>query len=185
MSDILRTATIEADPVLPVIRIARDFRATVGQLFRAHTDPALFVRWVGPDGLTTTVDRWDATTGGNWRYVAARRDGGVEDGLQFAFHGSFHEVRPDRIVQTFTWEGEPEAVALQTLEFVDLGDGRTRLRTQSLCDSLETRDGWLRSGMRLGVDQGYAKLDALLTSTPTTHPTTSTRPTPTTDGADA
>lgn len=177
MSDILRTATIEADPILPVIRIARDFRATVGQLFRAHTDPALFVRWVGPDGLTTTVDRWDATTGGSWRYVAARDGATLDDGRQFAFHGSFHEVRPDRIVQTFTWEGEPDAVALQTLDFVDLGDGRTQLRTQSLCDSLETRDGWLRSGMQLGVDQGYAKLDALLTTT--------THPDRTTDGAHA
>jgi hypothetical protein len=31
-----------------------------------------------------------------------------------------------------------------------------------LCDSFETRDAWLRSGMQVGLDQGYAKLDALL-----------------------
>ena len=53
-------ATIEADPTVPLIRITRDFTATPAQLFRAHTDPQLFVRWVGPDGMTTTVDRWDA-----------------------------------------------------------------------------------------------------------------------------
>ncbi|MEP6630963.1 MAG: SRPBCC family protein [Lapillicoccus sp.] len=184
MTDTTKAATIEADPILPVIRITRDFQATVEQLYRAHTDPALFVRWVGPDGLTTTVDRWDATTGGSWRYVAAREGmegrGGAQgtDGAEFAFHGCFHEVRPDRIVQTFTWEGEPDSVALETLVFEDLGDGRTRLRTQSLCDSLEARDGWLRSGMQVGVDQGYAKLDALLATSATT-------PTTTTDGAPA
>ena len=52
--------------------------------------------------------------------------------------------------------------ALGTLWFEDLGDGRTRLRTQSLCDSFEGRDAWLRSGMETGVDEGYAKLDRML-----------------------
>jgi uncharacterized protein YndB with AHSA1/START domain len=150
------TATIEADPTVPIIRTTRDFSATVAQLFRAHTDPELFARWVGPDGTTTTLDRWDARTGGSWRYVSGLH------GDEFAFHGCFHEVRPDRIVQTFTWEGDPDGVALETLTFTDLGDGRTRLSAQSLCDSFEARDGWLRSGMEVGVDQGYAKLDALL-----------------------
>jgi uncharacterized protein YndB with AHSA1/START domain len=65
-------------------------------------------------------------------------------------------------VQTFTWEGDPDGVALETLVFEDLGDGRTRLRTSSLCDSFESRDAWLRNGMEEGMDQGYAKLDALL-----------------------
>src|SRR3954447_8506308 len=156
MNDTMTTATIEADPRAPIIRLTRDFAATAAQLFRAHTDPELFVRWVGPDGMTTTLDRWAPSTGGSWRYVSTR------DGAEVAFHGCFHEVRPDRIVQTFTWEGDPDGVALETLDFEDLGGGRTRLRTQSLCDSFEGRDAWLRSGMEVGVDQGYAKLDALL-----------------------
>jgi uncharacterized protein YndB with AHSA1/START domain len=157
MNRTMTTATIEADPTVPMIRITRDFAATPAQLFRAHTDPKLFVRWVGPDGTTITLDRWDATTGGSWRYV-----GNNTDGMEFAFRGCFHEVRPDRIVQTFTWEGEPDGVALQTLRFEHLGDGRTRLLAQSLCESFEARDAWLRSGMEVGVDQGYAKLDAML-----------------------
>ena len=64
-------------------------------------------------------------------------------------------------MQTFTWEGDPDAVALETLGFEDLGGGRTRLIAQSLCDSFEGRDAFLRSGMQAGVQQGYAKLDAL------------------------
>ncbi|MEV0428524.1 SRPBCC family protein [Micromonospora sp. NPDC050495] len=147
---------IEADPKLPVIRMTRDFAATPEQLFRAHTDPGLFARWVGPDAVTTRIEHWDASTGGSWRYVSAH------DGAEFAFHGSFHEVRPDRIVQTFTFDGEPDGVALETLWFEDLGDGRTRLHAQSLVDSFESRDAWLRSGMEVGVDEGYAKLDRML-----------------------
>jgi len=156
MSTITTAATIEADQHVPAIHITRDFTATPAQLHRAHTDPDLFVRWVGPDDLTNTVDRWDARTGGAWRYAASR------DGEDHWFRGCFHEVRPDRIVQTFTWEGMPDDVSLQTLWFEDLGDGRTRLHAESLCRSFESRDGWLRSGMEIGIDQGYASLDQML-----------------------
>ena len=155
MTKIVETR-IEADPALPVIRMEREFAATPAQLLRAHTDPELFARWVGPDATTTRIEQWDARTGGNWRYVS------VFEGAEFAFHGSFHEIRPDRIVQTFTFEGEPDGVLLETMWFEDLGDGRTRLRSQSLVDSIEARDGILRSGMEVGVNEGYAKLERML-----------------------
>jgi uncharacterized protein YndB with AHSA1/START domain len=71
-------------------------------------------------------------------------------------------VRPNRIVQTFTFEGEPDGVALQTLWFEDVGDGRTRLHVQSLVDSFEGRDAWLSGGMETGVNEGYVKLDGML-----------------------
>ena len=147
---------IEADPAVPIIRITRDFDATPAQLMRAHTDPVLFARWVGPDGMDTEILDWDATTGGRWRYVARRDD------EEYGFRGCFHEVGEGRIVQTFTFEGMPEGVALETLWFEDLGDGRSRLHAQSLVDSFEGRDQWLASGMESGVEEGYAKLDALV-----------------------
>ena len=149
-------ATIEADPTLPIIRTTRDFAASPEQLLRAHTDPELYARWVGPDAVGTTIDYWDARTGGSWRFVS------THDGQEYGFHGSFHEVGPERIVQTFTWEGMPEGVALETLTFESLGDGRTRLHAQSLVDSIEGRDAWLSSGMEVGINEGYAKLDRML-----------------------
>jgi uncharacterized protein YndB with AHSA1/START domain len=148
--------TIEADPKLPIIRMTREFAATPEQLFRAHTDPALFAQWVGPSAMDTRIEHWDARTGGSWRFVSVR------EGEEYAFRGCFHEVRRDRIVQTFTFEGEPDGVALETLWFDDLGNGRSRLCTQSLVDSFEGRDAWLASGMEAGVNQGYAKLDRML-----------------------
>jgi len=149
-------ARIEADPTVPVIRITRDFAGTPEQLFRAHTDPEIFVRWVGPDSTSSRIDHWDARSGGSFRYVATHGDD------EHGFRGCFHEVRPDRIVQTFTYEGDPDEVALETLWFEDLGNGRTRLRTQSLVDSFEDRDAWLASGMEAGVNEGYAKLERLI-----------------------
>ncbi len=156
MNDTMKRYTaIEAETV-PIIRITRDFAATTAQQFRAHTHPELAVQWVGPDGMTTAPDRGDASTGGSWRYAAAR------GGMEFGFHDCFHEVRPDRIVQTFTWEGDADGVALETVCFEEFGDARTWLRAQSLCDSFEGRDAWLRSGMEVSVYQGHAKLAALL-----------------------
>ena len=149
-------ATIEADATVPVIRITRDFTATPAQLLRAHTDPDLFARWAGPNDTQTRIVDWDARTGGSFRFV------GTGDGEEYAFRGCFHEVSPQRIVQTFTWEAMPEGVALETLTFEDLGDGRTRLHAQSLVDSFEGRDAWLASGMETGVNEGYAKLDEML-----------------------
>jgi uncharacterized protein YndB with AHSA1/START domain len=151
------TARIEADPTIPGIRFTRDFAGTPEQLFRAHTDPELFVRWNGPDNMETDLQVWDARTGGSWRYVTSDANG------TYGFHGCFHEVRPGRIVQTFTFDGFPDGVALETITFTDLGDGRTRLEALSLCDSFEGRDMMLASGMEVGVHEGYAKLDALLT----------------------
>ena len=150
-------ARIEADPTLPIIRITRDFVATPAQLHRAHTDPELFARWVGPRSMQTRIEEWDARTGGCWRYVSSR--GAVE----FGFHGTFHEVRADRIVQTFTFDGDPDGVALQTLRFENLGEGHTRLHAQSLVDSFQGRDAWLRSGMESGINEGYDKLEELVT----------------------
>lgn len=152
----LAEATIEADRDLPIIRIRRDFAATPDRLMRAHTDPDLFSRWVGPDGMAVRIEEWDARDGGAWRYTASR------DGQDYGFRGCFHQITDARIVQTFTFEGQPDDVALETLWFEDLGGGVTRLHAQSLVDSFEGRDAWLASGMETGVDQGYAKLDALL-----------------------
>ncbi len=143
MSAIAET-TIEADPNVPVIRMTRDFARTPEQLFRAHTDPKLFAQWIGPSSLQTRIEECDARSGGSWRFVSTR------DGEEHAFRGCFHEVRPDRIVQTFTYEGDPDGVALETLWFEDLGNGRTPLRTQSLVDSFESRDASLKSGMEVG-----------------------------------
>ena len=150
-------AAIEADPNLPIIRITREFDATPAQLMRAHTDPELYKRWVGPNGSSVKIDYWEAARGGKWRFV-----GEDCEGNEYGFYGSFHEIAADKIVQTFTWEGQPDGVSLETLTFEDLGGGRTRLHAQSLVDSFEARDAWLKSGMEVGVNDGYAKLDALL-----------------------
>jgi len=152
-----RETQIIADPDVPLVRITREFDAPPEKVFRAHTDPALVVQWQGPNGIEARIDHFDCRTGGSYRYVH------THDGVEYGFHGCFHEVRPNElIVQTFTYEGFPDGVALERLVLEDLGDGRTRLVATSLVDSFEGRDAFLTSGMETGVREGYQRLDALL-----------------------
>ncbi len=153
-----REAEITIDDETPSITIVREFDAPAKAVFRAHTDPELFVQWVGPDSLDSSrVDRWDCRTGGEWRYVSMRSD------EEHWFRGCFHEVRPDElIVQTFTYEPWPDSVSLGRLIFEDLPGNRCRLVATSLVDSFEARDSFVASGMEVGVQEGFRKLDLLL-----------------------
>ena len=158
MSAVTKNETrIEADPNLPVIRITREFDAPPERVFRAWTDPELFVRWIGPRSIDTTIEVWDARTGGEWRYTGSRED------FSMGFWGSFHEVRPnERLVQTFSFEGAPDSVSLETLTLEPLEGGRCRTIGVSVVESIEIRDQILASGMDVGVIEGYEKLDELL-----------------------
>lgn len=150
---------IIAEPGIPQIIIEREFDAPRDLVFRAHTDPELVKQWLGPRNLTMDIDRFEVRDGGIWRYV--QRD---EQGNEYAFHGVFHgDPSPDSIVQTFEYEGYPGNVALETLTLEER-DGMTLLRTNSVFQTLEARDGMLQSGMEHGVNDGYERLDELVAS---------------------
>jgi uncharacterized protein YndB with AHSA1/START domain len=157
MTTTTNSTRIDVGTDLPTVRITREFDAPRSKVFRAHTDPDLVRRWLGPRGLEMSVDRWDCRTGGEYRYIHSRGD------EEYAFHGSFHEVRPEElIVQTFTFEGMPDSVALEKVTLEDLGDGRTRLVAVSLADSFEARDAMVAGGMEHGIVEGYERLDEVL-----------------------
>jgi len=148
---------IKIDTEVPMVHIIREFDAPVEKVFRAHTEPELFAKWMGPKDLQTRIEEFDSTTGGKYRYAM------LDDGAEYVFYGSFHEVRPgELIVQTFTWEGMPDGVSLDKLSFEELPGGRTRLVSTSLVDSFAGRDAFVASGMEVGINEGYEKLDALL-----------------------
>ena len=148
---------IIAEPGIPQIVVTREFDAPRDLLFRAHTDPELLVRWLGPRTLTMTIDHFDVRAGGTWRYIS--RDA---DGNEFGFHGVFHGTpSPDGVVQTFEFEGMPGHVSLQTLAFEEHG-GKTLLRQNAVFQSVEDRDGMLQSGMAEGVNDSMERLDELI-----------------------
>ncbi|NHC12731.1 SRPBCC family protein [Motilibacter deserti] len=157
MSTTALETRIEVDQKVPAVHITREFAAPAAKVFRAHVEPELLKRWLGPRDIATRIDHFDARTGGAYRYVQSDADG------DYGFWGSFHEVRDgELIVQTFAFDGAPDSVALERIVFTDLGDGRSRLVSTSLADSFETRDAFVASGMEYGVREGYEKLDEVL-----------------------
>lgn len=152
--------TITAEPGKQEMLITREFDAPRELVFQSFTDPELYVQWLGPRRLTTMLDTFEPRSGGRWRYL--QKD---QSGNEFGFHGVYHEVRaPERIIDTFEFEGLPEAghVALETLTLEELPGGRTRLTAQSVFQSVADRDGALQSGMEEGLNDSYERLTELL-----------------------
>lgn len=148
---------------MPFIDVEREFDHPVADVFRAHTDPALYRRWIGPRGLETRIDGFDCRSGGSCRFVQR----GAEGGDEYAFRGVFHTVRQDAlIVRTFGFEGWPDLVTLEYSTFEDLPGGRSRLTGRSVHPSVESREQYLATGMESGMAEGYDRLEELLTVRP-------------------
>lgn len=152
--------TLTAEPGKQEVIIVREFDAPREIVFKACTTPEYIVQWLGPRGMTMKIDTYDAVSNGHYRYVHTD-----EKGNSYGFHGVFHEVKaPERSIQTFEFEGLPEAghVALETARFEELPNRRTRVTIQSLFQSVADRDGMVQSGMERGVTEGHERLDELL-----------------------
>lgn len=148
--------TIEAPEGLPFLDYSRSFDAPLGALFRAYTDQHVFEQWFGPEGLPLTVHRFDARTGGSFRYVVQGRD------REWGFHGVYHEVRPDElIVQTYQFEQDPAGgVSLEFLRFDEPAAGRSRISVHSISSSVASRDAL--DSMRDGVKNDFDALEKVL-----------------------
>jgi uncharacterized protein YndB with AHSA1/START domain len=141
------------------IHVERIFDAPRDLVFATMTDPELVPEWWGPHGTTTVVEQMEPRTGGLWRFSTEDCDGN-----RTAFRGVYREVSPpDRLVQTFEWEGLPGHVAVETSTFEDLG-GQTRLVNVTIFHTAEERDGMLQSGMERGMNETFERFDALLAS---------------------
>jgi uncharacterized protein YndB with AHSA1/START domain len=149
-------ARLTALPGRQEILITSVFDAPRELVFRAYTEPALIERWWGPRRYTTVVDRLEARTGGAWRFLNRDAEGG-----EFAFHGVYHDVSPDRIVGTFEFEGVPGHVSLETAVFEERG-GTTTVTGRSVFQTVEDRDAMLQAGMEEGAVETMDRLAALL-----------------------
>jgi uncharacterized protein YndB with AHSA1/START domain len=139
------------------IRVERYFEAPRERVFATFTAPELIPQWWGPRNTTTVVDQMDVQPGGAWRFLVH-----TDDGSDTAFRGIYREITPpERIVQSFEWEGLPGHVSIETASFEDLGD-RTKLTMVSIFHTPEERDGMLASGMERGLTETHDRLAELL-----------------------
>jgi uncharacterized protein YndB with AHSA1/START domain len=138
------------------IRVERVFDAPRDLVWRAYTEPHLIAQWYCR-GNFIVVERFEPVKGGHWRLVEHAPSG------VHGFEGRYREVTPpERLVMTFEWDGMPGYPVIETHEFEDLGDGRTRLVLTSLFSFESERDGMMASGMEGGMNQSFDALDRLL-----------------------
>ena len=151
--------TITVEPGNQELSITREFDAPRELVYKAHIDPDLYVQWLGPRGYEMILETFEPHSGGRYRYIHKDKDGN-----EYGFHGVFHEVSEDLMIQTFEFEGLPERghVVLDTMRLEELPGGRTRATIQSVYQSIADRDGMVQSGMERGVNEGYERLDELL-----------------------
>jgi uncharacterized protein YndB with AHSA1/START domain len=136
------------------ITMTRVFDAPRELVFAAHTQAEHLKHWWGR-GNPLDVEI-DFRVGGTYRFVEHA------DGQRHGFRGEFREiVAPEKIVQTFEYEGMPGHIAVETLVLSER-DGRTTVTGTTRFDTKEDRDGMLDSGAAEGANQSYLALDKYL-----------------------
>lgn len=138
----------------------REFEAPRELVFKAHSDPKIMEQWMGPCVIKTVFDKYEAKNHGSYRYTCS-----TQDGHSFSFNGAIHEmIAPERIIQTVEFEEYPVKgrAAIEIIRFEALPGDRTRLTSQTIFQSVDDRDGAVKSGMEAGVIEGYERLDEML-----------------------
>jgi uncharacterized protein YndB with AHSA1/START domain len=152
----MATTRITAPPGEPFVDIEREFDAPAELVHRAYREPELVKQWLGPRKYEMVIDEWDARDGGSYRYVHRDANG------SYGFRGVFHSMAIDNMVQTFEFDGWPGHVSLDSQKIEDIGNGRSRVTSHSVFQSVADRDGMVESGMSEGVEDGFNRLDELL-----------------------
>ena len=148
---------ILAEPGKQEVIITREFDAPRQLVFKAYSDPNLIPQWWGPRRFTTVIDKMEVKAGGLWRFVQRSTAGN-----EYAFHGVYHEIiPPERVINTFEFEGMPGHISLDTLTLEETG-GKTKLTIRSVFQTVEDRDGMIKSGMEEGVLEMMDRLAELL-----------------------
>lgn len=153
-----------ATVVLPsdtTILITRSFDAPAALIFRALTEPELVTRWWGFEDAQWEVCEIDLRVGGTWRYVV-RQPCESEPDREVAFHDEYRELDPPhRLVSTEVFEGVPEGEAVVSTTLDEVDEVTTmRVLVQHTCK--EHRDGHVESGMEVGMQVSYNRIEDLL-----------------------
>ena len=148
MTDNSRT-TVTAEPGKRKVVISQVFDAPRELVWKALTDPELMPQWGGPKEYTIAIDKMDVRPGGQWRYVQRGPDGSAS-----AFHGVYKTVTPpERLVDTWEWEGMPGQAALETITLEEQ-NGATKVTTTEEFQTAEDRDRALQEIGEGAVESG-------------------------------
>ena len=148
---------VNAEPGKQELFITREFDAPRELVYKAHIDPELYVQWLGPHGYEMILETFEPVNGGKYRYIHKDKEGN-----EYGFHGTFHDMSINNMVQTIEFEGYPGHVSLDCMTLEELPGNRTKATIHSVFQSVSDRDGMIQNGMEKGVMEGYERLDDIL-----------------------
>jgi uncharacterized protein YndB with AHSA1/START domain len=138
------------------LQVTREFDAPIELVFEVLTKPEHIGQWFAPFEETMTVCEIDLRVGGNYHYVFV-----TKEGIECSFRGTFMEIeRPTRIVDTWNFEGWPNAEAVETVELSEV-EGVTTLKNNLAFRDLEGRAHMSKTD---GFEASFDKLEAYLGS---------------------
>lgn len=136
------SAVIEFPNELEIVT-TRAFDAPIALVFDALTKPEHVRHWFAPFDETVTVCEIDLRVGGDYHIVFV-----TKDGTECSFRGTYLEIeRPTRVVDTWLFDGWPDAEAVETVELRETGGVTTMTNTLAFRDKagrahMSKTDGW-------------------------------------------
>ena len=116
-----RSAVVEFPSDLE-IAVVREFEAPIHLVFDVMTKEEHVRKTFAHFDETVTVCSIDLRVGGNYHYVFV-----TPDGVECSFRGTFLEIEPpSRTVQTWLFEGWPDAEAVESMDLLE-SDGVTTM----------------------------------------------------------
>lgn len=166
-------AVARTDRQALTLTLLRAFDAPRERVFDAFASCEALARWWGPRDWTLPVCELDFRPGGSWLY-AMRAPAGligpngedpweawgkmfyekIDRPVSFSYRDTFVDPQGARISDM------PEMTA--TMQFVDLGDGRTNLINTTRFSSVEDLQAMADMGMADGWAESFDKLDVIL-----------------------
>jgi uncharacterized protein YndB with AHSA1/START domain len=154
MTDARPGKTVVEFPSELAIRFTRDFDAPIQLVFDVLTKEEHVRKTFAPFGEDVKVCSIDLRVGGEHRCVMV-----TEDGTEMSFHGTFLEVEPPtRTVQTWLFDGWPDAEAVETVELRE-ADGVTTMTHTTTFRDLAGRRRMTRFD---GIEASFDHVEALL-----------------------
>lgn len=135
--------------------IERVLNASPQEVYNAWTDPAILVKWWGPEGMTTPVCEMDVQPDGAWITTMRNSEGG-----EHTVSGSYKTLSPpDHLIFSWGWAQDDGTRGHETLVDVRMiaeGDKTRMVMTQQVFAEKEHRDNH-----NLGWSSSFNKLEAV------------------------
>jgi uncharacterized protein YndB with AHSA1/START domain len=142
------------------IVITREFDAPRARVWDCHVKPELVRRWLlGPPGWEMPVCNIDLRVGGKYRYEWEDKGRGKTMGMD----GVFTDVKTyEHLGSIEKFDDDWTNGKTDVSQAFSESRGRTMVTLTVAFVSKEARDGAAQSGMADGMEQGYHRLDELL-----------------------